>query len=109
MLLAIGAAGVAGAAGAGLWASGGGAPAARDRAGNLLIAAGAIHVVAARTGTFYGMPMTAGHIYTIPPAGLAGTDVRADPAGNLVTIVTNDLCNSNCADTPGSVRVLAQR
>jgi hypothetical protein len=80
-----------------------------DRTGNLLIAAGQVHVVAARTGTFYGMPMTAGHIYAIPQAG--GSDVRADPAGDLVTIDTNDLCNSddgNCRDTPGLVQVLAE-
>jgi hypothetical protein len=37
--------------------------------------------------------------------------VRADPAGHLVTINTNDLCNfnGNCHDTPGSVRVLAEQ
>jgi hypothetical protein len=81
-----------------------------DRTGNLLIAAGQVHVVAARTGTFYGMPMTAGHIYAIPQAG--GSDVRADPAGNLVTIDTTDLCNfddANCWDTPGLVQVLAEK
>jgi len=83
-----------------------------DATGNLLIAATAIHVVAARTGSFYGQQMLAGHIYTIPPrGGFYGSDVRADPAGNLVTIVTDDLCNfnGNCGDFPGSVRVLAER
>lgn len=80
-----------------------------DAAGNLLIAAGAIHVVAARTGGFYGQQMLAGHIYTIPMGGYGGTDVRAGPAGNLVSIVTDDLCNGNCGDTPGTVHVLAER
>jgi hypothetical protein len=81
-----------------------------DASGNLLIAAGAVHVVAARTGSFYGQQMLAGHIYTVrPQGGFGGTDVRADPAGNLVTIDTDDLCNGNCADTPGVVRVLAEK
>jgi hypothetical protein len=88
-----------------------GTAATLDAAGNLLIAAGAVHVVAARTGRFYGQQMRAGHIYAIPMGGYGGTDVRADPAGNLVTISTNDLCNfnGNCHDTPGTVRVLAAR
>jgi hypothetical protein len=86
-----------------------GTAATLDAAGNLLIAAGTIHVVAASTGTFYGQQMLAGHIYTIPMGGYGGTDVRADPAGNLVTIDTNDLCNGNCGDTPGTVRVLAEK
>jgi hypothetical protein len=86
-----------------------GTAATRDAAGNLLIAAGTIHVVAARTGRFYGQQMLAGHIYAIPMGGYGGTDVRADPAGNLVTIGTNDLCNGNCGDTPGTVRVLAEQ
>jgi hypothetical protein len=88
-----------------------GTAATLDDAGNLLIAAGTVHVVAARTGRFYGQQMLAGHIYAIPMSGYGGTDVRADPAGNLVTIDTNDLCNfnGNCHDTPGTVRVLAAR
>jgi hypothetical protein len=86
-----------------------GTAASLDAAGNLLIAAGTIHVVAARTGGFYGQQMLAGHIYAIPMGGYGGTDVRADPAGNLVTIDTNDLCTGNCGDTPGMVRVLAEK
>jgi len=88
-----------------------GTAATLDAAGNLLIAAGTVHVVAARTGRFYGQQMLAGHIYAIPMGGYGGTDVRADPAGNLVTISTNDLCNfnGNCHDTPGTVRVLAEK
>ncbi len=88
--------------------AGGSASAATlDAAGNLLIADGWVYVVAKRTGSFYGQQMLAGHIYKIEKRGLVGTDVRADRAGNLVTIFTNDLC-SNCGDT-GSVAVLAAR
>jgi hypothetical protein len=46
-----------------------------DAAGNLLIddsGNNRIRVVAARTGTFYGQAMTAGHIYTIAGNGTAG-------------------------------------
>jgi hypothetical protein len=45
-----------------------------DQAGNLVIVvtfANVIQVVAAKTGTFYGMPMTAGDIYTIAGTGVA--------------------------------------
>ena len=76
-----------------------------DGAGNLVIAAAAqVQVVAARTGTFYGQPMTAGHIYTVAgnatnyrygePPGDGGpatsaalsnaVDVAFDQAGNLL-------------------------
>ncbi|HEX9032009.1 MAG TPA: hypothetical protein VF834_09200 [Streptosporangiaceae bacterium] len=69
-----------------------------DRAGNLLIAAGRLRVVAGTTGTFYGKPMTAAHIYTIAGGGTGGlgdggpaasarlgaADVAVDGAGNLV-------------------------
>jgi hypothetical protein len=46
-----------------------------DGAGNLVIADTAndrVRVVAAKTGTFYGVPMTAGDIYTIAGDGTAG-------------------------------------
>jgi hypothetical protein len=86
-----------------------GTAATLDAAGNLVISAGAVHVVAARTGTFYGMPMIAGDIYTIAPGDFGGTDVRADPAGNLVTIVPDDVCSDNCGAVSGSVRVLAEK
>src|SRR6266568_6698180 len=74
-----------------------------DAAGNLLIADtgdGRVRVVAARTGTFYGKPMTAGDIYTVAgtsPQGFSGdggpattaklnfpTEVAVDAAGNLL-------------------------
>jgi len=74
-----------------------------DHSGNLVIAEQnhyRIGVVAAKTGTFYGQPMTAGHIYTVAgngksSAGRSGVpatqtalsdpgDVAVDPSGNLV-------------------------
>jgi hypothetical protein len=79
-----------------------------DAAGNLLIADSynqRIRVVASRTGTFYGQPMTAGDIYTVAGDGTAGYSgdggpatsaglfyprgVTVDAAGNLV-IADND-------------------
>ena len=81
-----------------------------DAAGNLLIAAGQIYVVAARTGTFYGQRMIARHIYLIRRAGSGGSDVLADRAGNLVTISTGlPSCSEDCYDYPGVVQVLAER
>ena len=75
-----------------------------DPAGNLLIAGensggSAIQVVAKTTGTFYGVSMTAGDLYTIADVGVSGApstsilmgDVAAasnglsvDPSGNIV-------------------------
>jgi hypothetical protein len=74
-----------------------------DGAGNLLIGDISNHrvrVVAARTGTFYGRPMTVGHIYTVAGNGIPGgsgdggpataaelaypSGVTADRAGNLL-------------------------
>jgi hypothetical protein len=45
-----------------------------DHAGNVLIADGngRIRVIAARTGTFYGQPMTGAYIYTIAGGGSRG-------------------------------------
>jgi hypothetical protein len=74
-----------------------GMAAAPDATGNLLIAAGAVHVVAARTGSFYGQQMLAGHIYTIPPDGFGGSDVRADPAGGRTVMINGyGLCSLLC-------------
>jgi sugar lactone lactonase YvrE len=71
-----------------------------DAAGNLVIADYGnrrIRVVAARTGTFYGVAMTAGDIYTVAGGGTGGLggpatqarianpmSVAVDPAGNLL-------------------------
>ena len=80
-----------------------------DRAGNWVIADtgnNRIRVVAAAAGTFYGQPMTAGHIYTVAGDGTEGFSgdggpaikaglyrpggVRVDRAGNLVIADTYD-------------------
>jgi hypothetical protein len=83
------------------------------QAGNLVIADGdngRVRVVAVRTGTFYGQPMTAGDIYTMAGGGTSGlgdggpatsaevspNGVALDAAGNLVI-----------ADGQGRVRVVA--
>jgi hypothetical protein len=90
-------------------ALGGPGAVAIDPGGNLVIAAllnNRIRVVAARTGVFYGRPMTAGDIYTVAgdgPPGFAGdggpalaarlynpADVAVDPAGNLVIADTQN-------------------
>jgi trimeric autotransporter adhesin len=50
-----------------------------DRAGNLVVAdtfSNRVRVVAARSGTFYGKKMTAGHIYTIAGGGAGLGDGR---------------------------------
>jgi hypothetical protein len=74
---------------------------AQDAAGNLVIADAGnnrVRVVAAKTGTFYGLPMTAGNIYSVAGAGTSGlgdggpalfaevgpAGLVLDPAGNLV-------------------------
>jgi sugar lactone lactonase YvrE len=54
-----------------------------DSAGNLLITDtinARIRVVAKRTGTFYGQPMTAGDVYTIAGTGTAGFSGNGGPA-----------------------------
>jgi hypothetical protein len=74
--------------------------AAADGAGNVLLADGPrIRVIAAKTGVFYGVPMTSGRIYTIAgdgataysgdggpatAAGMAPAGVALDNAGNVL-------------------------
>jgi DNA-binding beta-propeller fold protein YncE len=72
-----------------------------DGHGNLVMAdqRGQVRVVAASTGTFYGVPMTAGHIYLVAGSGssccfnngglatdtgISPNGVAVDAAGNLV-------------------------
>jgi hypothetical protein len=53
-----------------------------DGAGNLVIADNSkVRVAAARSGRFYGQPMTAGHIYAIAGTGWAGYSGDGGPAG----------------------------
>jgi len=77
-----------------------------DGAGNLLIADtynSRVRVVAAAAGTYYGVPMTAGDIYTAAGGGSGAdggradaaalaypADVAADPQGNLLIADTQD-------------------
>ena len=53
-----------------------------DKAGNVLTAGPSLQVVAAVNGTFYGQPMTTGHVYTIPNGG--GTGIAVDSHGNVL-------------------------
>jgi NHL repeat-containing protein len=79
-----------------------------DVAGNVLVAdvgTDRVRLVAAKTGTFYGRAMTAGHIYTVAGGGTSGlgdggpatsalldgpADVAVDATGNLVVADTFD-------------------
>jgi hypothetical protein len=55
-------------------------PVALDAAGNVLLAgASRVRMVAARTGTFYGVKMTAGDIYTVAGNGAAFSGVGGPP------------------------------
>ena len=77
-----------------------------DAAGNLAIADtdnDRVRVVAARTGTFYGMPMTVGDIYTVSQAS-SPQSVTADRTGNLIVAVylSNTADNSRVQVVAGS-------
>jgi secreted PhoX family phosphatase len=92
-----------------------------DHAGNLLIADAGndrVRAVAAGTGTFYGVPMTAGDIYTIAgsgierPCAIGGSATAADlfnpegiavdHAGNLLIADTFDNCVQVVAASAGT-------
>jgi hypothetical protein len=57
--------------------------AAVDAAGNVLVAASSVRIIAAKTGVFYGQKMTAGDIYTLPGFSSV-TTVAVDSAGDVI-------------------------
>jgi hypothetical protein len=92
--------------------------AAVDGAGNLLIADTGNHrirVVAARTGTFYGVAMTAGDIYSVAGTGAAGFSGDGGPATSAKlnsppTVTVDGAGNLVIADQRNQrVRVVAAR
>ncbi len=101
-----------------------------DGAGNLVIADGLQALVAAaRTGTFYGQKMTAGHVYSVAgtaadarfggPAGDGGpatraklfsaVDVSFDRAGNLLIADSGGQPCDDCGPLGALVRVVAAK
>jgi len=86
---------------------------AADPAGNLLIADdlnNRVRVVAASTGTFYGQPMTAGHIYTVAGNGMIGFSGDGGPAtsaGVTPAAVRVDAAGNLIVDGDGRIRVVA--
>ncbi|HEY2577745.1 MAG TPA: hypothetical protein VGI74_15675 [Streptosporangiaceae bacterium] len=65
-----------------------------DQHRNLVIADGGsrrIRVVAATTGTFYGVPMTADHIYTVAGNGTKGSSGDGGPATSAALDTPTDL------------------
>ncbi len=76
-----------------------------DPAGNLLIAGAsagdsAIQVVAKTTGTFYGVSMTAGDLYTIAYVGLSGAPSTAIRMGDVAAVA-----NGMSVDPNGNIVV----
>ena len=85
-----------------------------DAAGNLVICDDSrVRVVAASTGTFYGLQMTAGHIYAIAGDGHYGDSGNGGPA--LQATISPDSAaldaagNVVVADGGGYIRVIAAR
>jgi NHL repeat len=73
-----------------------------DTHGNVLIADGSnnqIRAVAASTGTFYGRPMKAGHIYAIAGTGTSGYSGDGGPA----TAAELDIRSAPTVDSSGNV------
>ncbi len=63
---------------------------ALDHAGNVLVAAASVRVIAVKSGVFYGQKMTAGDIYTLPGFSDA-TSVAVDTAGNVLVAAYSDV------------------
>jgi hypothetical protein len=73
-----------------------------DSNGNLVVGDtfnSAIRVVPVRTGTFYGRPMTAGHVYTVSGTGSPGFSGDGGPAARA----SLDEPRGLAADGPGSL------
>jgi sugar lactone lactonase YvrE len=87
-----------------------------DQAGNLVIGDRdnyRIRVVAAHAGTFYGVPMTAGDIYTVAGNGTAGFSGDGGPAISAqvapATVTVDATGNLVIADGNNRIRVVAAR
>jgi hypothetical protein len=82
-----------------------------DNAGNLVIADGArVRVVAVRTGTFYGQPMTAGYIYTVAGGGTGtGDGVPAAKAQLLAGVIAVDAAGNLLAGGSSRVWIVAEK
>ena len=85
-----------------------------DASGNVLVAdtgTERIRVVAAATGTFYGVSMTAGDMYTIAGNGNVGTSGDGGPATAAQalepTAVTTDRSGNQVIATDDRIRVIA--
>jgi hypothetical protein len=85
-----------------------------DTHGNVVFAdqnTNVVRVAAASTGTWYGQPMVAGHVYTVvgPSAGLLGPDgVAVDARGDLVITDTGNNTVDFMPATTGSYYGIAQ-
>jgi hypothetical protein len=83
-----------------------------DKAGNVLVADyNQVLAVAAKTGTFYGRPMTAGRMYTVSSwSAEAGTeDGQVDSAGNLVMAEGGEPASHTNDETYAQIIVKAER
>lgn len=61
-----------------------------DHAGNVLVGAASVRVIAVKSGVFYGRKMTAGDIYTLPGFSSAAS-VAVDTAGNVLAASYSDI------------------
>jgi hypothetical protein len=87
---------------------------ALDHSGNVLVAttgdfgAGAVRVIADKSGTFYGQKMIKGYIYALPGLTDAGA-VAVDAAGNVLFGDDNDYLVRMLAEKPGDYYGVKER